>query len=70
MLGPWHREASPAINEAVEAYESTRDRDGQADLEAFLPEPDHPYYPDVLCELVRVDLEYSFENSPRSTRRL
>ncbi len=53
--------AKRAINEAVEAYESARVRDGRADLEAFLPATDHPFYLAVLCELVRVELEYSFE---------
>ncbi len=34
---------------------------GQADLAAFLPAPDHPLYQPVLCELVRVDLEYGWK---------
>ena len=40
---------------------------GWADLKAFLPEPENPFYMDVLCELVRVDLEYSYDKrQPRS----
>jgi tetratricopeptide (TPR) repeat protein len=52
-----------AIDEAVEAYETARGRDGRADLEAFLPAHDHPLYLAALCELVRVDLEYGFEEN-------
>lgn len=45
----------------VEAYEEAQARDGRADLAAYLPAPDHPLYLAVLCELVRVDLEYAWE---------
>jgi serine/threonine protein kinase/Flp pilus assembly protein TadD len=45
----------------VEAYEKRQARDGDADLAAFLPAPRHPLYPAVLRELVRADLEYSWE---------
>ena len=57
------RQRTSAIDEAVEAYEAARGRDGRADLEAFLPSPDHPLYLAVLCELVRVDLEYGYEEN-------
>ncbi len=55
-----------AIDEAVESYEAARSRDGRADLEEFLPAPDHPLYLAVLCELVRVDLEYDYERNRTS----
>ncbi|HYV37835.1 MAG TPA: hypothetical protein VE988_19275, partial [Gemmataceae bacterium] len=46
----------------VAAFESARSADAQADLCAFLPEPNHPLYQEVLRELVRVDLELSWEH--------
>jgi eukaryotic-like serine/threonine-protein kinase len=48
------------VDAFVDAYEEAQARDGRADLSAFLPDPDHPLYPAVLCELVRVDLEYGW----------
>jgi serine/threonine protein kinase/tetratricopeptide (TPR) repeat protein len=48
------------LEEFVEAYESVRVGDAGADLSAFLPARDHPLYLAVLCELVRVDLEYGW----------
>jgi eukaryotic-like serine/threonine-protein kinase len=66
MIGPNHQSAKSAINEAVEAFESTRVREGRADMDAFLPARTHQFYTDVLCELLRVDMEYSFdENRPK-----
>ena len=44
----------------VEAYESVRSRDAEADLAAFLPPPGHALYLEVLAELVRIDLEYGW----------
>ena len=41
----------------VAAYETARGRDLGADLAAFLPDPGHPLYREVLRELVRVDME-------------
>jgi serine/threonine protein kinase/tetratricopeptide (TPR) repeat protein len=43
------------------AYEAVQQRQGQANLAEFLPSPDHPLYRKVLCELVRLDLEYGWE---------
>ena len=63
MFASSHHGMKSAIDDAVEAYESARGRDGRADLEAFLPAPDHPFYLAVLCELVRVDLEYGFADA-------
>jgi hypothetical protein len=61
MFGSSQHGATSVIDDAVEAYEIARGRDGRADLEAFLPAPGHPLYLAVLCELVRVDLEYVYE---------
>lgn len=49
------------LDDCIEAYESARARTGQADLAAFLPETSDPLYLTVLCELVRVDLEYGWQ---------
>jgi serine/threonine protein kinase/predicted Zn-dependent protease len=51
----------PELGEVVEAYESARAGADGADLAAFLPASEHPQYLDILAELVRVDLEYSWE---------
>ena len=48
------------VDPFVDAYEEAQARDGHADLAAFLPEPGHPLFEAVLCELVRVDLEYGW----------
>ena len=40
----------------VAAYEAAQSRDGGAELSAFLPDPTHPLYANVLRELVRIDL--------------
>src|SRR5947199_10870984 len=45
----------------VAAFEAAYARDPAADVAAFLPPPDHPRYPHVLCELVRVDLEFAWD---------
>jgi serine/threonine protein kinase/predicted Zn-dependent protease len=52
--------AESGLDEFVDAYEAAQARDGHADLAVYLPEPDHPLYLVVLCELVRVDLEYAW----------
>jgi hypothetical protein len=56
-LGPDRGE----LDDFIRAYEAAQAQAGQADLMAFLPNPDHPLYHQVLCELVRVDLEYGWE---------
>ena len=52
----------------VEAYESAQARDGRAELADFAPPPEHPERLAILCELVRVDLEYQWQRDHR--RRL
>ncbi|HEX5270041.1 MAG TPA: tetratricopeptide repeat protein [Gemmataceae bacterium] len=44
----------------VAAYEAAQARDGEAELTAFLPDPAHPLYGEVLRELVRIDLEFGW----------
>ncbi|WP_197530768.1 protein kinase domain-containing protein [Bythopirellula polymerisocia] len=46
----------------VEAYEESRQRQGNADFTHFLPPPNHPLYAEVATELMRVDMEYSWES--------
>jgi serine/threonine protein kinase/Tfp pilus assembly protein PilF len=49
------------LDEFVAAFEAALRDQGQADLLAFLPDPDHPLYRAVLAELIRVDLEGSWK---------
>ena len=49
------------IDAFVEAYEAAQERDGSARIADYLPEANHPLFLKVLCELVRVDLEYRWE---------
>jgi serine/threonine protein kinase/predicted Zn-dependent protease len=52
-VGQWR-----GLDVIVEDFETAQVRLGQADIDDFLPPRDHPEYLAVLCELVRVDLEY------------
>src|SRR3954453_7356701 len=61
MTGSMGGRRWPDVNEFVEAYESAQARDGRADLSDFMPPTEHPARPSILCELVRVDLEYHWE---------
>lgn len=49
------------LDDFVEAYESAQAAGGSASLSDFLPAPGHALYSQVLRELVRVDLEYSWQ---------
>ena len=62
MIAPTNGRQWPSVDEVVEAYESARVRDGQVDLDDFVPDADHPHYLAILCELVRVELEYSWHD--------
>src|SRR5262249_31827510 len=53
--------APQTVGDYVEAYEAARARDGYADIPAFLPHPDDALCLAVLRELVRVELECSWE---------
>lgn len=57
--------ATYELDDFVEAYESARQRQGSANLRDFLPEPSHHLYSEVATELVRVDMELSWENGHR-----
>ena len=45
----------------LEAFEAAFARDGSADPADFLPPPGHPRRPEVVRELVRVDLEFAWD---------
>src|SRR5262245_63345135 len=49
----------------VEAFESARAAADDAELTAFLPPRSHPGYLAILCELVRVDLEWRWTRGDR-----
>jgi hypothetical protein len=51
------------LEDFIEAFETAQVRDGQADLEDYLPEAQHPLYREVLLELVRIDLEYGWQRA-------
>src|SRR3954454_15407458 len=51
----------PGVGDFVEAYETAQERNGHADLTEFAPPPEHPDRLAILCELVRVDLEYDWD---------
>jgi len=51
----------------IAAFESARASDLQTDLTHFLPAQDHPLYGAVLAELIRVDLEFGWQQGrPKS----
>jgi len=45
----------------VEAYEQARADDKQVDFREFLPATEHPLFGEIATEMVRVDMEYSWE---------
>jgi serine/threonine protein kinase/Tfp pilus assembly protein PilF len=49
------------VDAFVEAFEQAQAGPAPAPLDPFLPPRDHPLYLPVLCELVRVDLEYGWQ---------
>src|SRR5262245_17149810 len=61
MVGPSNHREWPDIDEVVEAYESAQASQGWAELADFAPPREHPAYLSIVCELVRVDMEYSWQ---------
>jgi serine/threonine protein kinase/predicted Zn-dependent protease len=49
------------LDNFIQAYEAAQSRGEAGDLGAFLPEAGHPLYLAVLCELVRVELEFGWQ---------
>jgi hypothetical protein len=62
MTGPSNGKSWPGLDEIVDAFETARAVGKRADLGEFLPLRDHPQYLAILCELIRVDLEYSWQD--------
>jgi len=56
---------SDELDRFIAAYEAAQVREGHADLASFLPAANHPLYREVLCELVRVELEFAWERGQR-----
>src|SRR5262249_13233021 len=49
------------LDDFSEAFESAQTQGGPLDLADFLPDVPHPLYRDVLSELIRIDLEFSWK---------
>ena len=54
-----------SINEVIEAYESSREQGKRPRLHELLPREDHESYSQIACELIRVDMEYSWNEGQR-----
>ena len=57
---------SGQVDEFVEVYEEARLSKTQLDLRDFAPDSRHPGYQEIVVELVRVDLEYSWQTGRRT----
>ena len=51
----------PVLGDYIEAYESALASKQEADVAEFAPPANHPDQLAILCEMVRVDLEYQWE---------
>ena len=51
------------LEECVEAFESAWKQEGRAALGDFLPPANHAYFKSILCELVRVDMEFRWSHN-------
>src|SRR5689334_15225997 len=69
-LNMWHLDHDShrdELDDLVRAFEQAYSRDGQAEITEFLPRRDHSLYAAVLCELIRLDLEFGWERGcPKS----
>jgi eukaryotic-like serine/threonine-protein kinase len=55
------------LEDVVAAFESARKRDGHLDLSEFLPNLGQPLFGPILAELVRVDLEFGWQQGRPKT---
>lgn len=53
------------LESRVDAFEAAKVSDADARIADFLPSQSHPAYRDVLLELLRVDLEFSWKNGTK-----
>src|SRR5258707_1129815 len=56
-----HGASWPDVDDYVESYESARARDGRASIDDHQPPEGHPRKLAILCELIRVELEFRRE---------
>jgi serine/threonine protein kinase/tetratricopeptide (TPR) repeat protein len=55
-----------AIEHFIRAFETARTNGDRSEIQQFLPPREHPYYDQVVRELVRIDLEFGWESgNPR-----
>lgn len=59
--------AMTTIDQFVEAFEQSRGINPQANLLDFFPDSDHPLFADIVTELVRVEMEYSWTDRAGKT---
>jgi serine/threonine protein kinase/tetratricopeptide (TPR) repeat protein len=57
----------PSLDEIIEAFEVVWNRDGEAQLERFLPHTDHPDFGTIAVELLCVDLERRAQTGRRKS---
>lgn len=55
------------LDSRVDAFESMRLSQGHAELTSFLPDDKHPRYCEIATELVRVDMELSWDDGQRNS---
>jgi eukaryotic-like serine/threonine-protein kinase len=62
MIGPNVRPpADLELDAYLEPFEAAAARGDEPDLADYLPPPTHPKYSAVLCELIRLDLEFAWD---------
>src|SRR3954464_12562139 len=61
MAVPPNEQHWPGVSDGVEAFESALARGDGCEVSDFAPRSDHPERLEILCELVRVDLEHRWE---------
>src|SRR3954454_1230259 len=60
MYDPTMAKLANDLDSILEAFEREHEVTGSADIVAFLPESDGPYFRRIAAELIRVDLERSW----------
>ena len=56
-----------AVAELIDAFEAARRRTKHIEMVDFIPKPSHPLHREVAAELIRVDLEYSWNDGNRKS---
>lgn len=55
----------PELDELIEAFETHRESDADVSVDRFFPEPNHPRFTEFVVELLRVDLEHTWNEGRR-----